>query len=193
VAAGWSDEEMETLGAPFHRRGAVTNEYLRLFRELWTNPEPAFEGTIAKVTGVTFAPRPLQDPLPLWGAGNSPAAVRRAARYCQGWHPRRRTPDELREGVALLRTEAQKAGRQGSLDVAVRVPLTFGKVEGAGLFPLRGTLFDITAVIERYVEAGATHLVLDTFGAAEVGDGSPDEVIETIERFASEVMPRFDK
>src|SRR5215472_18980800 len=45
VGAGWLKEEFEALGTPpFAERGKVTDEYLEAFRELWTKPEPRFEG-----------------------------------------------------------------------------------------------------------------------------------------------------
>src|ERR1700758_5831814 len=45
VGAGWMREEFEALGAPpFAERGAVTDEYLAAFRELWTKDDPRFDG-----------------------------------------------------------------------------------------------------------------------------------------------------
>jgi probable F420-dependent oxidoreductase len=192
VAAGWSEAEMRALGAPFHRRGAVTDEYLQVFRELWRNPPPSFDGRTVKVSGVVFEPKPMQDPFPLWGAGNSAAAIRRAARFCQGWHPRRRTVQEVRDGVRLLSTLADAFGRGAErFEVAPRVPLAFDRRPGASGFPITGSADEIAAWIARYEEAGATYLVLDTFGSAEVGDLTPQQVLDTLQRFAAEVMPRF--
>ena len=38
VGAGWMKEEFEALGLPpFEERGAVTDEYIRAFKELWTS------------------------------------------------------------------------------------------------------------------------------------------------------------
>jgi alkanesulfonate monooxygenase SsuD/methylene tetrahydromethanopterin reductase-like flavin-dependent oxidoreductase (luciferase family) len=39
--AGWMREEFEALGSPpFEKRGAVVNEYIRAFKELWTQDNP---------------------------------------------------------------------------------------------------------------------------------------------------------
>ena len=44
VGAGWLREEFETLDLPsFAERGAVTDEYIRAFIELWTSDDPVFE------------------------------------------------------------------------------------------------------------------------------------------------------
>lgn len=192
VAVGWAKDEMDVLGVPFERRGALTNEYLRLFRELWRNPHPVFHGKTVHVAGVAFAPQPVQDPLPLWGAGNSAAAIRRAARFCQGWHPTRPTPEQVREGVQYLRHEAVRYGRDPEeFTIAVRLPLRILDRPVEESMPLIGTPDQVLQGIERYRAAGATHVVLDTFySAPALHDQSPDEVLRTAERFAAEIRPR---
>ena len=45
VGVGWLREEFEALGLPaFEERGAVGNEYLLAFKELWTQETPSFAG-----------------------------------------------------------------------------------------------------------------------------------------------------
>ena len=47
--AGWL-QEFEAISAPdFDRRGAVTNEYIRAFKELWTSDEPTFDGRVLQL------------------------------------------------------------------------------------------------------------------------------------------------
>ena len=89
IGAGWLKEEFEAIGAPnFAERGVVTDEYLQAFRELWTAPEPRFEGRFVKFAGILFAPKPVQKPHPpIWVGGESGAAMRRAARLGDGWYP----------------------------------------------------------------------------------------------------------
>ena len=41
---GWMEEEINLLGAPYKKRGALSDEYLRAMRELWTKPDPQFNG-----------------------------------------------------------------------------------------------------------------------------------------------------
>ena len=35
VGAGWLEQEFEALSVPFEERGPRTDEYLRVFRNLW--------------------------------------------------------------------------------------------------------------------------------------------------------------
>src|SRR5947209_14308824 len=55
---GWMREEFVAIAAPpFEERGAVSNEYIRAFRELWTHDTPTFEGTYCRFAQVLFAPK----------------------------------------------------------------------------------------------------------------------------------------
>src|SRR5215472_16394493 len=76
---GWMREEFEALGSPpFEKRGAVSNEYIRAFRELWTQDDPAFEGKYCRFADIDFAPKPVQKPCPpIWTGGQTPVALRR--------------------------------------------------------------------------------------------------------------------
>ncbi|SUZ91918.1 uncharacterized protein METZ01_LOCUS44772, partial [marine metagenome] len=45
VGVGWMREEFQALGLPpFEERGAVTDEYIRAFKVLWTEDNPHFDG-----------------------------------------------------------------------------------------------------------------------------------------------------
>jgi probable F420-dependent oxidoreductase len=86
-AAGYAEPEFRALGARFDRRGAVTDEYLRAIRTLWTAAEPAFEGRFATFAGIRFEPKPVQRPHPpIVVGGTAPPALGRAAREGDGWY-----------------------------------------------------------------------------------------------------------
>src|SRR6185437_2121085 len=89
IGAGWMREEFEALGAPsFDERGTVTDEYLRAFKELWTNDDPAFDGSYTRFHNIAFAPKPVQQPHPpIWVGGESAAALSRTARLGDAWYP----------------------------------------------------------------------------------------------------------
>ena len=79
VGAGWMEEEFELLGVPFERRGARLDEYIRLFRALWTEDNPSFKGKFWQVEDVGFAPKPVQKPCPpIWTGGHGERALRDA-------------------------------------------------------------------------------------------------------------------
>jgi probable F420-dependent oxidoreductase len=81
VGAGWLRTEFDAVATtPFAARGAVTDEYLKAFRALWTEEMPRADGSWVKFDGIVFAPKPVQRPHPpIWVGGESGPALRRAA------------------------------------------------------------------------------------------------------------------
>ena len=114
--AGWMREEFEALGSPpFEKRGAVVNEYIRAFKELWTQDNPTFEGTYCRFANVEFAPKPVQKPHPpIWTGGSGGAAPSRAPRrWLVSLHARRARPPGKSEAVRRVCRPSQ-ATRAGS-------------------------------------------------------------------------------
>jgi probable F420-dependent oxidoreductase len=118
--AGWMEEEFKAIGVPpFAERGKVTDEYLQVFKELWTAENPKFQGNYASFANISFLPKPKQKPHPpLWIGGESPAALRRAARFGDAWYPIGSNPEfplntieRYRAGVAKLHEQARNIGR----------------------------------------------------------------------------------
>src|SRR6266852_8984791 len=89
VGAGWLKEEFEALGSPaFEARGAVTDEWIAIFKQLWTCSPASFTGQFYSYADIRTEPFPLQKPHPpIWVGGHSKAALRRTARHGDGWHP----------------------------------------------------------------------------------------------------------
>jgi probable F420-dependent oxidoreductase len=102
---GWQPEEYRALGVPWEERGARANEYLAAMFELWHNPTPLFDGKFINFADIAFDPKPIQKPHPtLWIAGDSDAALRRAARFGDGWAPWLTPPNEIPEKFDRLRS-----------------------------------------------------------------------------------------
>ena len=67
AAIGWMEGEFQALNAPFADRGAVSDEYLQLLRELWTNPTPTFRGNIFRFPMSPFRPCRFKSPIHPFG------------------------------------------------------------------------------------------------------------------------------
>lgn len=119
IGAGWCEEEFLAIGAlPFAERGAVTDEFMMVCRELWTSDAPKFEGKYVQFKDVLFPPKPVQQPIPIWVGGESGPALRRTAKYGNAWYPIGTNPqfpmdtlNRFKAGVAKLRALTEKAGR----------------------------------------------------------------------------------
>ena len=193
VGAGWAEDETRALGVDFHRRGKMTWEYLRLWQTLWSDKDAEFHGEFVQYDKNVFAPPPIQDPLPLWGAGNSDAAMRRAAALCQGWHPTRPTLDFLREQAPRFREMVAQAGRESKVDVlAARLPLKFDHGDDLAAPTLFGSTEEVIDKLSRYAAIGVTDVVIDTFYSMPELDGATaDSILATIERFSRDVVPQL--
>src|SRR5216683_462693 len=64
IGAGWLADESEIMGVEFKRRWPMTREYIAAMKELWTKPEPSFEGKFVRFPKVKFFPKPAQKPHP---------------------------------------------------------------------------------------------------------------------------------
>src|SRR6266581_341184 len=75
------------LGVAFKERGAITDEYRQAIRVLWTGEVPRFAGRFAAFDGIRFEPKPRQRPHPpIVIGGHAAPALRRAARFGDGWY-----------------------------------------------------------------------------------------------------------
>jgi probable F420-dependent oxidoreductase len=126
VGVGWWRQELEILGVDFAGRGRAADEALRVFKALWTEREPRFDGEFYRVADVGFEPKPVQKPHPpIWVGGNTTAALRRVVALGDGWHAMSKTPDELRASLAELRTLAEAAGRAWkTIEISMRFELS---------------------------------------------------------------------
>jgi probable F420-dependent oxidoreductase len=103
VGVGHLKPEYDAVGVPFNKRGRIADEYLAAMFELWHSDAPDFEGEFVSFNDVAFGPKPLQKPHPpVWIAGDADVALRRAARFGDGWSPRLTPPEELPARVDYL-------------------------------------------------------------------------------------------
>jgi probable F420-dependent oxidoreductase len=104
TSVGWNEPEFKHLGSNFHNRGVRLDENIGLLRALW-NGAIKFDG---KRSGLAFEdavlePPPAQKKLTVWIAGNSKAAMSRAIRLGDAWHPNVYPIDAFRELVGEFR------------------------------------------------------------------------------------------
>ena len=192
AGVGWMEEEFELLDAPpFAERGAATDEYLQAFIELWTADNPRFEGKHVRFSDIIFLPKPAQTPHPpIWIGGQSRAALRRAARLGNAWHPvgaipaAPLEPEELAENLAYLHRHAERAGRDpAEIQVSMKAPLYDASSDADGSRRrFSGSPDVVLEDIHAYAEVGVTHLIFDFRSPRHA------ETEERMERFAGEVM-----
>lgn len=102
--------EFEACGVPVNERGARTDEALQVIRRLWTEESVTFDGRFSTLNDVSIAPQPEKTP-PIWVAGRKKSAMRRTARYADGWLPYMYTPEQLAESIETIRSMREEEGR----------------------------------------------------------------------------------
>jgi probable F420-dependent oxidoreductase len=102
VGVGWSREEYVALGVPWERRGERCDEYIQVMKAAWTAPRSSFHGEFCDFDDVVAYPKPVQPHVPVLVGGNTPPALRRAARFGDGWFGWNVGVEELAETVATL-------------------------------------------------------------------------------------------
>jgi probable F420-dependent oxidoreductase len=105
-------KEFVACGVPVAERGARTNEALEVLHRTWTDTNVSFEGRFTRLEDFSLKPLPLQKPRPpIWVSGRKDAAMRRAARYADGWLPYMYTPEQLAASIAAIRRHGEAIGR----------------------------------------------------------------------------------
>jgi probable F420-dependent oxidoreductase len=195
AGVGWMAEEFHAIGLDtYARRGAYSDECIRILRELWTKDNPSFQGEFHQFSNIHCEPRPLQPGgIPIWVGGHTPQAIRRAARLGNGWQPLVQRPPadlppaEMREKITQLRAFAQEAGRDPqeiTLAMGSSIQFTDGTATGQrSLFT--GTPAQVVEAIQGYQALGIQNFRCD-FPSPSI-----DDLLRAIERFATEVRPRL--
>ena len=58
AGVGWMEEEFQAMGLDtYAQRGKVTDEYIQIFKELWTSDNPEFHGEHYDIGGAGFLPQ----------------------------------------------------------------------------------------------------------------------------------------
>jgi probable F420-dependent oxidoreductase len=158
LGIGWNRIEYEALGMSFSERGAILEEQIGLLRRLWTEQSVTMDGRYHRMTAVGLAPLPVQQPIPIWVGAFSPAALRRVGRLADGWFPPVRPGGGLAEALETIAEGAAEAGRDPS---AIQFE---GRVNFTGDDQDR-----FARHAERWRQAGASHLSVNTMGAGLAG------------------------
>lgn len=190
IGIGWMVEEFEALGLPFKDRAAVSAEQVQIFKRLWEDERPRFEGRHYRFGELAFYPKPVQKPrIPLWVGGEGEHAQRRAGRYGDAWFPYfvKITPQELAARFENVQRSAKEAGRDpADLRLNCCLPVELTK-EAVPQEPdrLNGNPEQVSKALQGFQKVGVQHIALQ-FMVPHL-----PERLEQIDRFAREVIPAF--
>jgi probable F420-dependent oxidoreductase len=179
VGVGHVEAEFARLGVDHHRRGAIASDRLPVMIA-------ALEHEF--VDGMGARPRPVQLPRPpVWVGGSSPAAIKRAARFGDGWIPQGPASAEL---VAILDREREAAGRADeSYAVGHIVPWIFVGAPRWDVGPdtITGSPDEIAAAVLASGPPQVNQLQV------RFRSRSVDELADQVVAFATDIAPLIEK
>ncbi len=148
AGVGWCKEEYDAVGAPWVGRGERMDEYLQAIRVLWRDKRSTFRGNTTEFRDAYLYPKPARD-IPVMIGGESDFALKRAARYGDGWFAFKLSVEDAPQKVKRLHELAREQGRDPA-DLRVVVAI-FSHTKPDDL--------------RRYRDAGVTEFNLVTAGA----------------------------
>ncbi len=212
LGTGWHEGEFKAYGYPYEGAAARVrrlDEAAQIIKKMWTEEAPSFEGRYYRIEEAFCSPKPVQRPHPplmLAGSGEQ-LTLRTVARFADisnfaAWMG---SPSDFKHKAEVLSRHCVNVGRdfkeirlswanytlisgdrasaEMSLDRYTRsMQARYGGAAGDRRPPLCGTIDDVIAQIQAYIDAGVT-LFIHRF----MGDSFRDEA----KLFAKEVMPCF--
>ena len=150
VGAGWFPEEAAIMGVDFKRRWRHLRESVEAIRELWTKPEASYEGEIIKFPPVRLFPKPVQKPCPpiFLGAHDPARALKRVARWADGWMPGGLSPEQAEKCIPQVKRMARENGRDSE------------RMEFSVMLGIGSQQAPTTEALERYAAAGITRVII---------------------------------
>ena len=208
---GENPKEFEACSVPVKQRGSRTDECLEILERVWTNTDVSYEGRYTVLDNFSLKPLPLQKPRPpIWISGRKEVAMRRAARYGDGWLPYFYDPDRYRFSAETIARAAEEQERDMSdfqwgyfpyisiydtvneaAEVAAEA-LGGRYLYGGGFrdivekYCLLGPVASCIARLQEYIDAGARHIVFAVACPRE-------DRFRHLETIAKEIVPHFRK
>ena len=199
--------EFEACGVPVKERGSRTDDALEVITRTWTQTDVTYEGRYTTLKNFSLKPLPIQKPRPpIWVSGRTDAAMKRAAKYADGWLPYMFTPKHLAKSIEKIKAFGEELGTDLSdftfaiyifsavhedNDTAVkyaaeRLSKQYAQdfSELVHKYALAGDPDKCKARLQEYIDAGAS--------AVFVSSACPDDYIDTnLEMLANAVIPAF--
>ena len=209
IGLGGSHEDFRRLRGELGavNRGQILDEFVEALRALWTEEKASFSGRFVDFRDVHCFPKPLQQPLPLYMAGEADAVLRRIGRFAQGWIDSFSPPDSIRQIIGRIRDYTREArGADAPIEIARQFYISLAETreaaqanfaaslpnakptpaarrrEGAEAV-LIGTPAEIAARLRDYAAVGVTEICAIFYSPAAAG------ALRQMESFARDVIP----
>lgn len=174
IGAGWLREESELFDVDFPHRWTQTAEMVAAMRKLWTEDQPSFEGKYVKFPPIRVYPHPAQKSGPPVLIGSlDKNALKRVAKWADGWCPIRLTAPQFKERVDELKRECAAVGRD------------FSKLDITIMGGIAGDRAKVQDGLKEFVAAGAHRFVAGLGDLTSSGQFDYKSTEDTLKKIAS--------
>ena len=169
---GWMEDEYRAAAIDFHTRGKRCDEMIDVMRLLWSGSMVEYHGQHFDFPRSQLSPKPAGT-IPIYVGGDSPAAMRRAARRGDGWITSGLSRDTLPENIASVRRMLREAGRANEpFEFVASVPPDLD-------------------LIRRLEDVGASS-IFNLATAEEIrGEDTAELKLDRVRRYGDEIIARF--
>lgn len=206
VGIGNDPRQCAAVGIPPEERGARMEEGVAVLRKLWAEPRVTHHGRFYRFDDLTIEPRPVGGPLDVWIGGRTDVALKRVARYGDGWFPSFITADEFADGMARLTAYGAERGRTidpGEAGTVLLAYVTDDRPRAAAVLQAAAAAFgqspealaprcavgpaaECVARLHGFLAAGCTKFVLFPLCP-------PEDLVPQIERYARDIIGPLER
>ena len=178
IGAGWNEYEHRSMGIPLYAPGERIRrlgEACEIIKRLFTQHVTDFDGRYYQLSEARCEPKPVQKPYPPFviGGGGEQLTLRVVARYADVWNFAGGPVENFSRKVTILHDHCAAVGRDpAEIELSVQLPVNYDDLAGTA------------EAVQRFVDAGATHLILNLRYPYPAG---------IVSRLAEEVVPRVQQ
>lgn len=178
IGAGWNEYEHASMGIPLYRPGERIrrmDEACQIYKLLCTQRLTDFDGRYYQLKEARSEPKPVQKPYPpiTIGGGGEQLTLRFVAMHADIWNTTARDVETFTHKRAVLDAHCAAVGRDpAAIENSVQVAVNYDNLD------------ETVQATQRFVDAGATHLILNL---------RPPYPTGIVARLADDVIPRVTR
>ena len=183
IGAGNFQHEFDVIGMGDVDRPALMREQVEIARRLWAGGSVEHSSDIYSFSDVDLKPQPTEG-VRVWWGGATPASVRLAVDFCEGWLPGRITFLTFEKRIAQLRERVQEQGKPMIQTGAIPITsVAHSREQALGAMNVPGLLKN--ANNQRFwVKPPTGEFSHPDDLAGSMLAGTPEDVAEGVQRYA---------
>ena len=189
IGLGYLRQEFEATGLDYTRREAICKETIDILRLVWGSDHASYAGEVFSFEDITLRPKPAA-PIPIEYGGSTPAGMRRAMEWSDGWQGARLPLKTLDRRLELRKRLEDASGKRIKVSMQPLVTIANSEAEAVARVPIgeMGPSRDAAKWWD-YPPSGRFETLRDLEGLNIAG--TPEQVAEKVRKFADRDVQEF--